>query len=381
MTRFTIDGSELLEKKLEVICEKAAVRLVDVLPAGKLELLLLAGGYGRGEGGVLKTNSEDAPYNDLEFYVFLSGNRILNQKRLGQSIHHLGEELTTELGIEVEFKIASLKELEASPVTMFTYDLLQGHKTFAGSEQLLDGCQHHLAAHRIPLHECARLLMNRCSGLLFAQERLSRNKFSAEEADFVRRNIAKAQLAMGDVLLAALGHYHWSCRERNRRLLKLEPLTTLSTLDAIQVEHQAGVEFKLHPFQSNEPQAALMEEHARVKRLAEQLWLWLEERRLKKSFKTVGDYAVDRASKCPETSKAKNLLINAARFGPKTALTRERATYPRERLLRALPLLLWAAPAIQKVETIHFLQKQLMTSATSFNQLVEAYENLWRQYN
>ena len=40
----------------------------------------------------------------------------------------------------------------------------------------------------------------------------------ADDADFVGRNLAKDQLAFGDVLLTAHGQYHWSCQERHRRL-------------------------------------------------------------------------------------------------------------------------------------------------------------------
>src|SRR5947199_6504474 len=104
---------------------------------------------------------------------------------------------------------------------MFYYDLVSGHRLVHGTDEWLGQCEHHRAAHRIPLHEATRLLMNRCSGLLFAQERLARVPFSAEDADFVGRNLAKAKLAFGDVVLAMRGQYHWSCRERQKRLKKL----------------------------------------------------------------------------------------------------------------------------------------------------------------
>jgi hypothetical protein len=65
--------------------------------------------------------------------------------------------------------------------------------------------------------------MNRSSGLLFSAALLDSDKFLEKDSDFVRRNIAKAQLALGDVVLSAFGRYHSSCRERHRRLEKLEP--------------------------------------------------------------------------------------------------------------------------------------------------------------
>ncbi|PYL00604.1 MAG: hypothetical protein DME19_04505, partial [Verrucomicrobia bacterium] len=77
-------------------------------------------------------------------------------------------------------------------------------------------------AERIPLCEATRLLMNRCSGLLFARERLECAEFSPVDADFVERNLAKAQLAFGDAVLTAFGRYHWSCLERHKRLKSLK---------------------------------------------------------------------------------------------------------------------------------------------------------------
>src|SRR5439155_19762094 len=64
--RFTADGSPELEAHLARTCDKIAAGLRGLLPRRKLEAVLLGGGYGRGEGGVLRTPAGDRPYNDLE---------------------------------------------------------------------------------------------------------------------------------------------------------------------------------------------------------------------------------------------------------------------------------------------------------------------------
>ena len=90
---------------------------------------------------------------------------------------------------------------------------------------------------KIPLHRATRRLMSRCSGLLFSAERLERAEFTADDADFVGRNPAKARLAFGDAWLAAQGQYHWSCKERHDRIRRLaavgpvDPVTGLPTAD------------------------------------------------------------------------------------------------------------------------------------------------------
>ena len=80
-TRFTIDGNDLLEKHLAASCREVSKSVQLLLPRDKLQALVLAGGYGRGEGGVLRTAAGDQPYNDLEFYVFTRGSRLLNEYR------------------------------------------------------------------------------------------------------------------------------------------------------------------------------------------------------------------------------------------------------------------------------------------------------------
>jgi len=77
--------------------------------------VLLGGGYGRGEGGVLRGPAGDRPYNDLEFDVAIKGNRHLNAFRYHRRLEVLGEILSHLADVEVEFKITSLARLAAQP--------------------------------------------------------------------------------------------------------------------------------------------------------------------------------------------------------------------------------------------------------------------------
>src|SRR5687768_12678798 len=97
--RFTIDGSAELEQHLDKICAEVRKRLCALIPSEKLEAIFLAGGYGRGEGGVLQTPNGDKPYNDLEFYICVRGNPRLNERSFGAQLHELGEELSKDAGI------------------------------------------------------------------------------------------------------------------------------------------------------------------------------------------------------------------------------------------------------------------------------------------
>src|SRR5471032_2647908 len=126
--RFTLDGDDALERHLERTCTRVLSGIRGLVPAEKLEAVLLGGGYGRGEGGVLRSLAADRPYNDLEFYVAIKGRRHVNEFRYHRRLEVLGEILTHLADAEIEFKITSLAELAAQPVSMFSYDLLARHR-------------------------------------------------------------------------------------------------------------------------------------------------------------------------------------------------------------------------------------------------------------
>jgi len=379
-TRFTLDGSDKLEQRLSELCDRIRERVQALVPPEKLEALVLGGGYGRGEGGVLSDDAGEHPYNDLEFYVFMRGNRLRNETAFRKSLDALGEQLSPGAGLHVEFKIDSLRNFRQRPVSMFSYDLVHGYKLLFGKADLFRDCSQHRNAQNIPLSEATRLLLNRCSGLLLVRELLARDRLSPDESDFIGRNLAKAQLALGDALLLALGLYDWSCLCRGKRLQQLAPVEPVPQFERIRQHHAAGVKFKLHPERASRSQEQFSALHRDVCGLAAELWLWLESRRLKRNFDTLNDYALDRARKCLDTSFCRNLLLSVRTFGFKAALSPLATRYPRERLFNSLPLLLWNGEISHEPEIRHHLQRQLSTAATDRAGLVAAYKHVWPSY-
>ena len=378
--RFTVDGSDALEKHLAESCRRVLAGVQQLVAADKLEALVLGGGYGRGQGGVLITEGGDAPYNDMEFYVFMRGNRILNERKYWQMLNNLGERLSPDAGLHVEFKIDSLARLRRSAVTMFTYDLVSGHRIIFGSEQVFTGCEHHLRAEDIPIFEATRLLFNRCTGLLLAKELLRKPALTQDEADFVGRNLAKAQLGVGDAVLAACGKYHWNCLERRSALNKLAPMDGPACMSEVRSHHCAGVQFKLHPEQLSRSTASFQDEHETISRLAREVWLWLEKRRLGKAFPSLHDYAMSKIVKCPGFPPLRNALLHARTFGMAGIFDDTALLYPRERLLNSLPLLLWDEP-MNDLKVKRHLQNQLRTAASDWQGFVAAYKAVWPKFS
>lgn len=393
--RFTRDGAADLESWLAKNCRDVLAGVRRIVPKERLEGVVLGGGYGRGEGGVLSEAGREAPYNDMEFYVFVRGSALLGERTFRESLRELGHSLSPGAGLEVEFKVLSIDKLRRSPPSMFYYDLVAGHHVVSGDEGLLGGCRHHLAPEKIPMHEATRLLMNRCAGLLFSAVKLEARPFEEEQSDFVGRNLAKAQLAFGDVVLTALGLYHWSCTERHSRLRGLLDRPEYARgprreelLELIRC-HGEGVEFKLHPVREKGPVDVLAKKHRLLLDIGQRLWLWLESRRLGCVFGTPADYVAWSGNKCPETSWVKKLFVNVRAFGLTGGGPLGVARYPRERLFNALCILLWGAQSAPggdrkfSDEAIGFLRRELKatTATNDFAAFVGAYEAIWSRFN
>jgi hypothetical protein len=379
--RFTRDGSTALEDHLLNTCRKVRSAIEQIVPEDELDGLVLGGGYGRGEGGVLRSGGGEKAYNDLEFYVFVRGRTLWQAPVLHQQLRRVGEQLSPEAGVKIEFKATRLSRLRKSAPSMFYYDLVVGHRWLIGTDELLHDCEHLQHANRIPAAEATRLLMNRCSGLLFSVTRLERAAFREADADFVGRNIAKAQLALGDVVLTVHGRYHWSCLERERRLQELVWTRDEAWQRAIAVHHQAGVAFKLHPVFANESRAALAARLDQVRSLAREVWLWLESRRLGWSFLSMQGYALSRLNKCPEVPLWKNLCLNLGSFGPRAFLRHAATRHPRERLLTALALLLFEPAVCSWRGLLRPVQSALQTRTNHFSELAASYHELWSKFN
>lgn len=374
--RFTVDGSAALEEHLSDCCKFVKTSVLGRF-SRHIEGLLLGGGYGRGEGGVLQSDTGEQPYNDLEFYLFVHGNPRLFEYRFGTELDDLRHQLSDLLSIEIEFKVMSLAQLRRAPLSMFFYDMIAGHRWLVGTDELFAECGHQRAAHILPLCESTRLLMNRYTGLLFAREQLAASPFKPENADFIRRNINKAQLAFGDAVLAAFGRYHWSCRERHQRLDGLK--ARLPWHSELVERHQAGVAFKLQPWRSDESPEQLGRDLEKTIAFARELWLWLESKRLHHAFISARHYALNPLNKWPDTPRLRNLLINFKAF--KRPVLRNAIRHPRERVLESLALLLWEPAALTESTLRERLKGNLRARITTFSSGVAAYRRVWLSVN
>ena len=202
------------DKEIKSLLDRVLAELSDEI--AKLEIphlkaVVLGGGYGRGEGGVLHTPSGSRLYNDLDFFVFSEGAGKRKADRINSTLKSVSGRWEKQLGIAVDFGPAkNLSDLRKVSQTLMFQELLRGWKPVWGEANLEQWIKP-LEADRIPYSEAVRLLLNRGMGLLFAGNYIKEGK---DDPDFILRNLNKAYLGGGDALLISAGKYRWKGNER-----------------------------------------------------------------------------------------------------------------------------------------------------------------------
>lgn len=222
-SKYTFIYNTQIEKKLDSALADIAGEARADASFRHLKYLVLGGGYGRGEGGILvKENGESALYNDLDFFVISNTNLPWKNNQLNQFYRHVSEKWEKKLGINVDFSSAKnakyvksrshimvWREMILSP-TLLIGDATEFQRFFSPVSTVM------------PPSETAKLLVNRMSGLLLAKQRLLRESdLFYEDYDFIARNINKAVLACGDALLLFRGKYALKVQERLQYLEEL----------------------------------------------------------------------------------------------------------------------------------------------------------------
>jgi len=239
-SRYTLKGDAAFDEMLDKYLLDISEAVKKLAGSEGIAALVLGGGYGRGEGGVFESSDgQKKLYNDLDFFVIAKNISPARIKKINRTLASLGEELSSEIGVDVDFGPAkSLKQLAKMPFTMMWQELREGHIVVSGAKNVLDSLPNY-DLHNLPLSEGLRLLLNRGAGLLFARQKLEQENISDEDCDFIGRNLNKAILACGDVVLLLRNKYCLSVQER---------LSLLEELDAAGAElYKQAVNFKISP--------------------------------------------------------------------------------------------------------------------------------------
>ena len=181
---------------------------IETLRVPSLRGVVLGGGYGRGEGGVIADKAGERLSNDLDFFAITekgaSGRDI---RALTDALAPVAETWTAKLGIDVDFVVRTPWRIKHDEERVMIQELVHGYVDVAGepgAELFKDVARRPPDA--FPWTEAVRLLVNRGVGLVLAR--------TNPDATFAARNVNKCVLGAGDAMLIARHAYVWRTTDR-----------------------------------------------------------------------------------------------------------------------------------------------------------------------
>jgi hypothetical protein len=334
---------------------------------GRGAALVLGGGYGRGEGGVMTDGDEPAFSNDLDYFLFTDAPEDAGLRDWCRGVERVE---SAELGIDVEIKCLRPDSIRDPSRSMMFADLVAAHVVVAGDAGFLETLRSGLDFSRIQPGEATRLLWNRGSGMFFARCRMG----SADGLVFVIRNHAKLKLALGDAWLCLNGLYSPKCRERAERL---NACTLPENARILADWHAEGVDFKFHPYSGGRSWGELEEEAVHLLGVWKTVYLATEERRLGRNIADFSEY-LRLPRLLSDGSVVRNLALAGRDRLKRGGFIRPLGDYPRAGLMRALPCLLGLTPG-GVAETARFLPRP-PGDPTQPGSWEKTYQTWWSHY-
>jgi hypothetical protein len=215
--RFTVRGSSIIETTLSALLSKVADDSSRFLPPDVCRAMVLLGGYGRGEGGVVFTPEGERPHNNLDFLVITGAMNPAEQEKLKTKLRAGAVSWKKEFNVELDFAVIPEMKLRRSPCLVMWYDMRFGHKTVLGDKTLVPSLKQ-FTAERIPAWDICNLLVNRGTLLVLNDHLAASRVLQAEDRKLVVKHVMKAVIGYGDALLYFLKDYHWSYAEKQKRM-------------------------------------------------------------------------------------------------------------------------------------------------------------------
>lgn len=239
-SKYTLSASpgvdEVIADHLSQIVEAVNSAIPDV------KAIILTGGFGRGEGGIINENGHIRPINDYDLLVV--GTQIEQE---WARLKELGKELAREIGIDfVDLGPVSSEYITQLALTMFTYDLKYGSQVLWGDPFVLDRLPRYASAD-ISLEEGLILLFNRIAGLLLGLPSgvLPDLAIEGHDREVLINQVIKSLIAIGDWYLLTWQGYAASYATRHYRFAALGRAFGLS--EQLRELVEMAYKFKLLP--------------------------------------------------------------------------------------------------------------------------------------
>ena len=214
-SRYTVDGGADVEHLIQGMLEDASRALASAIGSHEYRTIVLIGGYGRGEGGVVEVNGEERPHNNLDFLVISRPGA--DPAALKYRAQAALAPLVTGHRIGMDVGVIPERHLLGAPCLVMWHDMRFGHRVLLGDRSFVASLERFRPEAIVPW-DVRNLLVNRGTLLVINELILAKPALTEHDRQAVIRHAVKAIIGYGDALLYFLGDYHWSYREKRRRM-------------------------------------------------------------------------------------------------------------------------------------------------------------------
>lgn len=215
--KFTAKGSSEIERTIEQMVQKLADAFAQELSSIQYTALVMIGGYGRGEGGVVTDAGGERPHNNFDFVLFTKKMNDKDNEQLKQKLVEAINPVVGEIEMAVDLSVLSTTKVQRSDCRIIWYDMRFGHKTILGDASFVPSLTH-FSLERIPDWDARNLLVNRGTLMIINDLLLEKETLSNAHKKLIVKHMVKAIIGYGDTLLYFLNDYDWSYVAKQQRM-------------------------------------------------------------------------------------------------------------------------------------------------------------------
>lgn len=293
MKPLTAWGDPAVDAQIERMLDRIVQR-VRAQMGGDLAAVVLSGGFGRGEGGVLRLGDGRIHVVndfDVELVYHEPLGRLASKLKVHlahrRALGALADALAAEFDMkQVDLTLRGLHSLAVDRPRLADFDMRHGHRLLWGATDPCDAMRA-FGAEEIDAFEGTWLLRNRAVGLVLARLYLNLpGALRPEHRENFYIEINKSALAMGDALWILSGRYDVSYAARKAGFASLGPMG-YPGFDELAALYDRAAEYKLRPVEDQYPGEAPLALWQRMAAAHVRFFLWFESKRLQRPFETL----------------------------------------------------------------------------------------------
>ncbi|QOR61944.1 hypothetical protein ACM66Z_00170 [Sulfurovum sp. ST-21] len=216
--QLTYYNNKDVEIFLKEVLSEASLVFKELFTKNQTAALILIGGYGRGEGGIVLENGKYRPHNNLDLLYIHNGNISTETVELANSKL---QDISKKYDIGIDMSAISKQKLMRLNGLVVSYDMRFGHRTLLGDSTFLK--EHEaFSLYSIDPADVRQLLVNRGTLLLINRVLLSKPLLTKNEKKLIIKHAIKAIIGYGDALLYFNNAYHWSYAQKQVNMSELK---------------------------------------------------------------------------------------------------------------------------------------------------------------